>query len=99
MFVRESGDKAEFQFQKTGQKVTAAVPVRLLMGEPAWDEHRLWVPTPSGLYEVDRRTSNVTWLAHERDTRFLSLLKHGNRLYIATSRGLYYRDIPPCEEN
>lgn len=70
------------------------MPVRLLMGEPAWDEHRMWVPTPSGLYEVDRGTSKVTWLAHERDTRFLSLLKHGNRLYIAASRGLYYRDIP-----
>jgi hypothetical protein len=64
------------------------------MGEPAWDSRRIWVPTPSGLYEVDRTTGRVRWLAYQDGVSFFSLLKHGNRLYVASSRGLYYCNIP-----
>jgi ligand-binding sensor domain-containing protein len=64
------------------------------MGEPAWDERRIWVPTYTGLYEVDRRTGHVYWLAHHQDNPFFSVLRHGGRLYIATARGLYYRELP-----
>ena len=70
------------------------MPVPQLMGEPAWDDKRIWVPTSSGLYEVDRATGNVTWLAYQDGNPFLSVLKADDRLYVATSRGLYYREIP-----
>jgi len=93
LLVRVLGKQTEFQFLKAGQKVTAAVPVPSMMGEPAWDDHRIWVPTSSGLYEVDRATSQVTWLAYEDGNWFLSLLKAGDQLYVATSRGLYYREL------
>jgi ligand-binding sensor domain-containing protein len=92
--VRFSGEQSEFHFLKAGQKVMAAVPAPQLMGEPAWDERRIWVPTASGLYEVDRATGRVSWLAYQDNNQFLSVLKQGGRLYIATSRGLYYREIP-----
>ena len=92
--VRFSGEQSEFHFLKASQKVMAAVPVPAMMGEPAWDEHRLWVATASGLYEVDRATGRVSWLAYQDGNPFLSVLKHGNRLYVATGRGLYYREIP-----
>jgi hypothetical protein len=95
VFVRILGNQTEFQFVKAGQKVTAAVPVPAMMGEPAWDEHYIWVPTSSGLYEVDRVTGRMTWLAYEDGNWFLSVLKAAGRLYISTSRGLYYRDISP----
>jgi hypothetical protein len=94
LLVRVFGKQTEFQFLKAGQKVTAAVPVPSMMGEPAWDERRIWVPTSSGLYEVDRATGHVTWLAYEDGNWFLSLLKAGDQLYVATARGLYYREIP-----
>ena len=94
VIVIDVGESAEFQFQKTGQKVTADVPIRLLMGEPAWDEHRLWAATPSGLYEIDRNTGRVDWLAYEKNNLFMSVLKHGSQLYVATSQGLYCRQIP-----
>jgi curli biogenesis system outer membrane secretion channel CsgG/tetratricopeptide (TPR) repeat protein len=93
--VRFSGAQSEFRFLKGGQTVVAAVPLPLLMGEPAWDEHRIWVATASGLYEVDRATAQVRWLAYKDDNPFLSLLRHGNRLYVATTRGLYYGEISP----
>ncbi len=95
LLVRVVGDQTEFQFVKAGQKLTAAVPVPSLLGEPAWDERRIWVPTASGLYEVDRATSHVRWLAYQDGNAFLSLLKHGNWLYVATAHGLYYAAISP----
>jgi hypothetical protein len=118
--VKVSGDRSQFHFVKADQDVTADVPLPLMMGEPAWDEHRIWIPTASGLYEVDRATGHVTWLAYRIDAPtasgpyaadfavgrvpwatypngplFFSVLRHGNRLYVATSRGLYYREIVP----
>jgi ligand-binding sensor domain-containing protein len=92
--VQIVGKQTEFRFLKTGQQVTADVPLPWQMGEPAWDERRIWVPTYTGLYEVDRRTGHVSWLAHQQDNPFFSVLRHGGRLYIATARGLYYRELP-----
>jgi hypothetical protein len=94
LFVRVRGKQIEFGFPRTGQKVTAEVPLPSLMGDPAWDEHRIWVPTVAGLYEIDRATSRITWLAYQNDTPFFSVLKQDGRLYVATARGLYYREIP-----
>ena len=96
LIVRIAGDRSEFRFVRSGQKVTATVPTPQLMGEPAWDEHRIWAPTSSGLYEVDRATGGVKWLAYQEGNLFLSVLKDGNRLYVATARGLYYREISPA---
>ena len=118
--VKVSGDRSQFHFVKADQDVTADVPLPWMMGEPAWDEHRIWIPTASGLYEVDRATGHVRWLAYQIDVPtasgpyaadfavgrvpwatypngplFFSVLRHGNRLYVATSRGLYYREIVP----
>jgi hypothetical protein len=95
LLVRTVGDQTEFQFVKGGQKLMAALPAPSLIGDPAWDEHRIWVPTSSGLYEVDRATAQVRWLAYEDGNRFLSLLRHGNWLYVATAHGLYYGAISP----
>lgn len=92
--VNVSEEQTEFRFLKAGEVVRTAVPLAQLMGEPAWDEHRIWVPTPSGLYEVGRASGRITWLAYEKDNCFLSLLKTGGRLYIATSHGLYHCSIP-----
>jgi len=86
--------KTDFYFLRAGTKVTAELPLPWLMGEPAWDDHRIWAPTFMGLYEIDRATGRATWLAHQDGNPFLSVLKHGNRLYVATGRGLYYREIP-----
>ena len=120
LLVRIVDNRPQFHFVKAKQDLTAEVPLCWMMGEPAWDEHRLWVPTASGLYEVDRSSVGVTWLAYRIEKPpplgpcatdfawgrapwatypngplFFSVLKHGNRLYVATSRGLYYREIPP----
>jgi len=94
LLVQIQGETTEFRFLKAGKKVTAEVPLPWLMGEPAWDEHRIWAPTSTGLYEIDRASGHIAWLAHQEGNPFLSLLKLGSRLYIATGRGLYYRDIP-----
>ncbi len=98
LLVRVAGDQTEFLFVKARQKVTAAVPVPSLMGEPAWNERGIWVPTSSGLYEVDRATGHVSWVAYQDGNSFLGTLQHGNRLYVATARGLYYREISPTVE-
>jgi ligand-binding sensor domain-containing protein len=98
LLVQIRGKQTEFHFLKAGkpdETVTAELPLPWLMGEPAWDEHRIWVPANTGLYEIDRDTGRVTWLAHQDNTPFLSLLKHEGRLYAATSHGLYYREISP----
>ena len=94
LVVRVRGKQVEFRFPRTGQTVEAEVPLPSLMGDPAWDEHRIWVPSAAGLYEIDRGTARITWLAYQNDTLFFSALKHAGRLYVATSRGLYYREIP-----
>jgi curli biogenesis system outer membrane secretion channel CsgG len=93
LLVRTIGEQTEFQFLRAGQKLTATVPAPSLVGEPVWDEHRIWVPTSSGLYEVDRTTAGVRWVAYEDGNPFLSLLRHGNWLYVATARGLYCGEI------
>lgn len=89
LVVRVVGERSEFHFVKANQTVSALVPLPRLMGEPAWDGHRIWVPTASGLYEIDRATAEVRWLAYQDGSQFLSLLKTGGRLYVAASRGLY----------
>jgi hypothetical protein len=93
LLVRTIGQQTEFQFLRAGQKLTATVPVPSLLGEPAWDEKRIWVPTSSGLYEVDRATARVRWVAYDDGNPFLSLLRHGSRLYVATAGGLYCGEI------
>ena len=89
VLVRVEGEKSVFEFLKTGQQVAALVPLPSTMGEPAWDETRIWVPTASGLYEVDRATGKVDWVAYEAGTPFYSLLKAHGQLYVATARGLF----------
>ena len=97
--VRIVGDRTELHFVRSGQKLMATVPVPSLMGEPAWDECRIWVPTSSGLYEIDRATGHVSWVAYQDANSFLTALKHGNRLYVATARGLCYREMFPTAES
>ncbi len=92
--VRAAGEKSVFQFVKTGQQVTAAVPLPPTMGEPAWDDARIWAPTASGLYEVDRATGNVRWLAYQEGNPFFSVLRAEGRLFIATAYGLYCYGTP-----
>jgi hypothetical protein len=119
LIVRISENHPQFHFVKANQDVAADVPLPWMMGEPAWDEHRIWAPTASGLYEVDRASGRVTWLAYRIDKPvpsgpyaadfawgrvpwatypngplFYSVLRQGDRLYVATSRGLYYCHIP-----
>ena len=94
LVVRIRGKEVEFSFSRSGQKIAAEIPLPSLMGDPAWDEHRIWVPTAAGLYEIDRHSARVAWVSYQNDNPYFSALKHGNRLYIATGRGLYYRDIP-----
>lgn len=96
IIVNVSGEQTEFRFMKAGEIVRTPIPLPQMMGEPAWDEHRIWVPTASGLYEIDRATGRLTWLAYEVGNHFRSLLKAGDRLYVATSQGLYYREIAPA---
>ena len=99
LVVRVLDDRTEFRFVKAGQKITAPVPVPQLMGEPAWDDNRIWVPTSSGLYEVDRTTGQVRWLAYEADNPFISLLKADTRLYVATQpRAVLPRDSADAGE-
>ena len=92
--VRFAGDQSMFHFVKPDQTVTAVVPVPTMIGDPAWDQERIWVPTASGLYEVDRATGEVKWLAYQDGDQFLSVLKADGRLYVATSRALYYLGDP-----
>jgi hypothetical protein len=119
LLVQIVDNRLQFRFVKAKQDLTADVPLCWMMGEPAWDEHRLWVPTASGLYEVDRGTGRLTWLVYRIEKPppsgpyaadfvrgqapwatypngplFFGVLKHGDRLYLATSRGLYYHEIP-----
>jgi len=95
LLARPVGDLTEFRFAKSGEKLTARVPVPTLLGRPAWDARRIWAPTASGLYEIDRATGRITWLAYEDGNCFRSAMKANGRLYVAASRGLYYYDIPP----
>jgi len=94
LLVQIKGKQTQFRFLKAGTTVPAEVPLPWLMGERAWDDHRIWAPTYTGLYEIDRATGRITWLARQTDNPFLSALRQDDRLYVATSRGLYYRDIP-----
>jgi len=89
-----AGKTAVFEFLKAQHKVQWAYPLPVLIGEPAWDNDRIWVPAHTGLYELDRATGNARWLAHQDDTACLAVLRHGGKLYVATTRGLYSCDIP-----
>ena len=89
ILVRTKGEESVFEFLETGQRVVASVPLPSTMGEPAWDANRIWVPTASGLYEVNRGTGELDWVAYQEGNPFFSLLRAHNRLYVVTSRGLY----------
>ena len=95
ILARTTGDKTEFHFERSGQTLTVGVPVPTLLGKPAWDEHHIWAPTASGLYEINRATGRMTWLAYEDGNFFRSVLRAAGRLYISTNRGVYYRDLSP----
>jgi hypothetical protein len=95
LVVHAAGSRTEFRFVKAGKTTTAEVPLPSFMGNPAFDAHRVWVPTASGLYEVDRATGRVTWLAYDDGNWFISVLKSDDLLYVATSRGMYYSAIVP----
>ncbi|MHC4715456.1 MAG: hypothetical protein ACYS5V_00660, partial [Planctomycetota bacterium] len=70
------------------------LPLPELVGEPAWDARRIWVPCYAGLYEIDRKTGRAAWVAHQAHTQCLAALKHGSTLYVATTRGLFSRQVP-----
>ncbi len=94
LLVRVGDERSVFHFVKADETVAAAVPVPTMIGQPAWDHKRIWVPTASGLYEVDRATGQVKWLAYQSDNQFFSALKADGRLYVAARGGLYCQDDP-----
>jgi len=87
-------DTATFEFLKARQKVAWPYRFPHMVGEPAWDATRIWVPTEMGLYEVDRATGKARRLACQEETACLAVVKLGGRLYVATTRGLYHCAIP-----
>jgi hypothetical protein len=86
--------KVLFEFLKAGEKLAVDLPVPECVGEAAWDATRIWVPSFMGLYQVERKTGRVNWLAYQEETQCLAVLKHAGKLYVATTRGLYARDVP-----
>ena len=86
--VRPSGEKSEFEFVKTGQKVTAAVPAAEMMGEPAWDENRIWAPTSSGLYEIDPPAATSSGWHTRRGIRSIRCSKFRPALHCYGARTL-----------
>jgi len=94
LVVGPAADATEFRFLKSRQTVKAVVPLPELMGEPAFDSSRIWVPSASGLYEIDRTSGAVSWLAYQPGLIFQAVLSVDGRLYLATSGGLYYRQHP-----
>ena len=88
------GKETVFEFLKTGKKIKCDLSLPWLIGEPAWDEKRIWVPAYTGLYEIERATGKAKWLAHHQGTQCLAVSKYFGKLYVATTRGLYYCDIP-----
>ena len=94
LVVSPAADATEFRFLKSRQTVKAAVPLPELMGQPAFDFSRIWVPSAGGLFEIDRASGAVSWLAYKPGLIFQSVLSVDGRLYLATSGGLYYREHP-----
>ncbi len=92
--VSRGAKEVIFEFLKARQTVRWPFPLPDQAGEPAWDDTRIWVPTCLGLHEIDRATGAARWLAHQDDTPCLAVLKHNGKLYVATSRGLYFCDVP-----
>ncbi|MBM4040432.1 MAG: hypothetical protein FJ290_18140 [Planctomycetes bacterium] len=86
--------KTLFEFLKAGERLAVELPVPECVGEAALDAKRIWVPGFLGLYQVERGTGKVTWLAHQEQTQCLAVLKHAGKLYVATTRGLYACGIP-----
>ena len=86
-------EKLTFAFLDSGQKLTCDIPLPELTGEPDWDAHRIWVPGFMGLHEVNRQTGHVNWLAYKQGISAVSVLKHERKLYVATTEGLYRRDV------
>ncbi|NQT85939.1 hypothetical protein HQ560_04195 [bacterium] len=87
-------DTATFEFLKARRKVAWPYIFPHMVGEPAWDDTRIWVPTQTGLYEVERATGAARRLAYQEETACLAVVKLGGRLYVATTRGLYHCAIP-----
>jgi ligand-binding sensor domain-containing protein len=89
--------QACFEFSKDGNvigEVKCNLPGPTLIGEAAWDAKRLWVPTCAGLYEVDRQSGSVKWLAHQDEEFVYTVLRCENCLYVATTKGLYWYAPP-----
>ncbi len=83
-----------FEFLGTGEKITCDLPLPDEIGEPAWDEHRIWVPGYTGLYEIERQSGKMRWLAFDKDNPCLSVIRLGDKLYVATRKGLYAYPVP-----
>jgi len=56
-------------------------------------------PARSGPYTADFAVGRAPWATYPNGPLFFSVLKHGSRIYVATSRGLYYREIAPVPAN
>ncbi len=92
LIVRIDANEVSFEFPQGGQ-LSWQHCLPAWVGEPAWDADRIWVPTYLGLYEVSRRTAESKWLAHQTGIQCLSVLRHRDRLYVATNRGLYWCSV------
>jgi len=91
--VQTDGKKLALEFIATSNEICWPFLLPGFVGEPAWDAARIWIPTYIGLYEVNRNTGKVKWLAHQDGTQCLAALRYMGRLYVATNRGLYWCDI------
>ena len=92
--MRIDGRDCIFEFLGSGETIRCRLPLPDLVGEPAWDSTRLWAPTYMGLYEINRLSGHAEWVAHQDHTQALAALTHEGRLYLATTRGLYWCAIP-----
>ena len=86
--------QATLSFQGTEERHSCAIPFPQLIGEPAWDERRIWVPGYMGLYEIERKSGALRWVASQKDTQCLSVVRFGEKLCVATTKGLFSCPVP-----
>ena len=91
--MKDDGKQSVFDFAGKGEGIRCKFHFPGSVGMPAWDENRLWVPTFTGLYEVDRKSGSVKLLATEQGVKVYSVLRYQGTLYVATSEGLYASTI------
>lgn len=89
-----NGGEAVFTFLKSGKSITCPLPLPWLIGEPAWDDKRIWVPGFMGLYEIDRASGDIRLVAHQTQNPCLDIVRLDGELYVATRLGLYRWSIP-----